>query len=603
METVQHHTDRPAEIEMPLHPPHPRRPQNIGAYADWDHLSTDRRSTEESVLGAQGMNNEQSWPSPVPPVRGRSEIGEAQDCKPHSRKEPADAIAMITTNTGSTEPVNRPVRHERDARAPLIEGDTGGRAEMSGTHPEGYEGIPAQEGKRVSNVTAAMNSPLPGTHNLMEAVIERGNMEKALRRVVRNKGCPGVDNRPFTELHSYFSTHYPQIAAELLDTSYLPCPVLLKPLEKYDGGTRLLGIPTCRDRTIQQAHLQILQPIFDPTFSPSSHGYRPGRNAQGAVLQATRYIQNDFSWVVEVDLSKFFDTVDHDTLMSRVAQRVEDKRILRMLRGFLRAGIMSRSRGEEVIRPSIKGTPQGGPLSPLLSNVMLDGLDIELENRGLLFSRYADDFAIFVKSERAGGRVLNHVTHFLDTRLKLKVNLKKSGVRRPWETKFLGYSWTKDTTPQLKVAIKSVRRFEEKIWGIPREMQRKKDKRPYLEVLAAVLRGWSNYYSLAEGVGLFTDLGNEVREKLLENLTRMEEVHQNSSRASYPAGEEQGPGEEHYMNEDCFPDSSLLLPSSTSSPTGSGILKLSDIKMLRSHLLFHFIPPPRSLGAFAPRPH
>ncbi len=284
------------------------------------------------------------------------------------------------------------------------------------------------------------------TVGLMEEVLRRENLMAAYRRVVRNQGAGGVDGRSVDDLKHQIREDWPQIREALLSGTYQPSPVRKVEIPKPGGGIRMLGIPTVMDRMIQQALLQALTPIFDPTFSEDSYGFRPGRSAQQAVVRAREHIAEGRRWVVDLDLEKFFDTVQHDVLMSRVARRVRDKRVLRVIGRYLRAGIMEGGAAP----PRKEGTPQGGPLSPLLSNILLDELDKELERRGHKFVRYADDFQVYVESKRAGERVMASLEGFLSKRLRLKVNREKSAVGRPWKRKFLGYRTTTDKKPKLK---------------------------------------------------------------------------------------------------------------------------------------------------------
>ncbi len=274
---------------------------------------------------------------------------------------------------------------------------------------------------------------------MMDAVVERENMWRALRRVEENKGAAGVDAMPVETLRPYLKEYWPRIKAELLEGRYEPSPVLRVGIPKPGGrGMRQLGIPTVVDRLIQQALHQVMQPVFDPDFSEFSYGFRPGRSAQDAVRQVREHAATGRRWVVDMDLEKFFDRVNHDILMSRVARKVKDKRVLKLIRRYLQVGVMK----EGLVSRRIEGTPQGGPLSPLLSNILLDDVDRELERRGHRFCRYADDCNIYVASKRAGERVLASIARFVETRLNLKVNQGKSAVDRPWNRKFLGYSMT-----------------------------------------------------------------------------------------------------------------------------------------------------------------
>ena len=307
-----------------------------------------------------------------------------------------------------------------------------------------------------SNTTAGEEVTGPGTTKLMEAVVERGNMVMALHRVESNKGAAGFDGMTVAELRAYLKEQWPVIRERLLSGSYEPKPVRRVEIPKPDGkGVRKLGIPTVIDRLIQQALHQVMNPIFDPSFSESSYGFRPGRSAHNAVKQAREYVREGRRWVVDMDLEKFFDRVNHDILMARVARKVKDKRVLLLIRKYLQAGVME----EGLTVASVEGTPQGGPLSPLLSNIMLDDLDKELERRGHRFCRYADDCNLYVRSRHAGERVMESLTRLLEQKLKLKVNREKSAVGRPWERKYLGYSMTVHRKALLKVAPQSVKRI------------------------------------------------------------------------------------------------------------------------------------------------
>jgi len=344
----------------------------------------------------------------------------------------------------------------------------------------------------------------------MDAVVERENLWRALRRVESNQGAAGVDGMPVESLRAYLKEHWPRIKADLLADRYVPQPVLGVEIPKPGGkGMRQLGIPTVLDRFIQQALHQVMQPLFDPNFSEFSYGFRPGRSAHDAVRQARAHAATGRRWVVDMDLEKFFDRVNHDILMSRVARKVKDKRVLKLIRRYLQAGVMD----DGVVSPRTEGTPQGGPLSPLLSNILLDELDKELEKRGHRFCRYADDCNIYVASKRAGERVLASITRFVETRLKLKVNQAKSAVDRPWNRKFLGYSMTFHKQPRLKVAPQSVKRLKDTIRAMCRHA-RGRNLRRFIEELKPVLRGWVNYFKLAEVKGVFEDLDQWIRRKL-----------------------------------------------------------------------------------------
>ena len=319
------------------------------------------------------------------------------------------------------------------------------------------------------------------------------------------------------QLRSYLREHWQRIKAELLSGSYWPQPVLKVEIPKPGGkGMRMLGIPTVVDRLLQQALHQVLSPLFEPYFSESSYGFRPHRSAHQAVLTARQYVREGRRWVVDIDLEKFFDRVNHDVLMSRLARRIKDKRVLRLIRRYLQAGMMAK--GLTTVRR--EGTPQGGPLSPLLSNILLDELDKELERRGHKFCRYADDSNVYVQSRSAGERVLKSLTRFLERRLRLKVNAEKSAVARPWERKFLGYSFTSLREARLKVAPASVQRLKEKLRGIFRRGRGRNLSRLIGEELTPLLRGWMNYFRLAEVKGIFDELDSWIRRKLRNLIWR-----------------------------------------------------------------------------------
>ena len=294
---------------------------------------------------------------------------------------------------------------------------------------------------------------------LMDAVCERGNLKLAYQRVVENKGAAGVDGIGVAEFKDHLKQHWPTIKAKLLAGSYMPQPVRRVDIPKPQGGVRTLGIPTLTDRLIQQALHQVLSPIFEADFSESSYGFRPGRNAHQAVKAAKQYVAEGRRFVVDMDLEKFFDRVNHDLLMEKLSKKIGDGRVLRLIRRYLEAGMMA----EGIVSPRTEGTPQGGPLSPLLSNILLTGLDRELERRGHAFCRYADDCNIYVRSQQAGERVMASITRFLADTLKLTVNAAKSAVARPWERKFLGYSLTWHKAPRLRIAPTSYQRLEDRI--------------------------------------------------------------------------------------------------------------------------------------------
>lgn len=395
--------------------------------------------------------------------------------------------------------------------------DTDRWAEMLSTTSEGSGRNPREYEVGVSDAAMDWDHFRSETMQLMDAVVERENMIEALHRVERNKGAAGVDKMPVNELRPYLTEHWPRIKAELVSGRYRPSAVREVMIPKPGGkGMRKLGIPTVVDRLIQQALHQALSPIFDPLFSEHSHGFRPGRSAHQAVLQARKYVSDGRRWVVDMDLEKFFDHVNHDILMSRVGRRVGDRRVLAVIRRYLQAGTMAG--GVESARQ--EGTPQGGPLSPLLSNILLDDLDKELERRGHAFCRYADDCNIYVRSRRAGERVLASITSYLKNRLKLKVNRDKSAVDRPWQRALLGYSMTWHKQPRLKVAPASVQRLKSKLRAAFRRGRGRNLGRFITEELKPLLTGWINYFGLAEVKGVFEELDGWIRRKLRNILWR-----------------------------------------------------------------------------------
>lgn len=362
----------------------------------------------------------------------------------------------------------------------------------------------AEDRTATAERTKAQVSPL------MEAVMERGNLWRAYRKVVANNGAPGVDGVTVTKFKDWLKEHWPTVRAALLEGRYIPQAVRAVEIPKPSGrGTRVLGIPTLVDRLIQQAVLQILQPIFEPGFSESSYGFRPGRNAHQAVQAAQRYVRAGKRIVVDVDLEKFFDRINHDILMSRVARGVKDERVLKLIRRYLEAGLMR----EGMVQPRSEGSPQGGPLSPLLSNILLTDLDRELERRGHSFCRYADDCNVYVSSWAAAEHAMEAITQFLEKKLKLRINRDKSACARPWHRKFLGYSFTHHKQAKLKVAPESLERLRAKL-------------REYLSAgrgwtlsftigkLTTLLRGWMSYFRLTEVKGVLQELDRWIRRKL-----------------------------------------------------------------------------------------
>ena len=393
----------------------------------------------------------------------------------------------------------------------MTSGDAERRAETLESHPEGSRRNRREEGLGASKVTAGREHSGPETEQLMAAVVERENMKLALARVEKNRGAAGVDKMTVEQLRAYLREHWQRIKEELLRDDYHPQPVLKVEIPKPGGkGMRVLGIPTVIDRLIQQALHQVISPIFEPDFSESSYGFRPNRSAPQAVVKAREYVREGRRWVVDIDLEKFFDRVNHDIMMSRLARRIKDKRVLRLIRRYLQAGMMSNG----LATARREGTPQGGPLSPLLSNILLDELDKELERRGHRFCRYADDCNIYVQSRSSGERVMKSITSFLDRRLRLKVNAEKSAVARPWERKFLGYSLTSNREPRLKVAKESVKRLKGKLREIFRRGRGRNLGKLIGDELTPLLRGWMNYFRLAEVKGIFEELDSWVRRKL-----------------------------------------------------------------------------------------
>jgi RNA-directed DNA polymerase len=353
------------------------------------------------------------------------------------------------------------------------------------------------------------------TNRLMEEVCERENLKEALRRVKANKGSAGVDGITVAGITDYLKQHWPAIREQLLNGTYEPKPVRRVEIPKPDGGVRKLGIPTVLDRFTQQAVMQVLQRQWDPTFSASSYGFRPGRSAQQAVAQAQQYIVEGYCWCVDFDLEKFFDRVNHDKLMGQIAKRVEDKRLLKLIRAFLNAGVMENG----LVGPSVEGTPQGGPLSPLLSNVVLDELDRELERRGHRFVRYADDCNVYVRSERAGQRVMESVTQFITQKLKLKVNETKSAVARPQERKFLGFSFTAGPEVKRVIAPKALDRFKRRVREITRRAKGV-SMTTTIEELAPYMQGWRGYFGFCETPEVLLSLTRWVRLRLRAAMWR-----------------------------------------------------------------------------------
>src|ERR1700752_775854 len=373
---------------------------------------------------------------------------------------------------------------------------------------EGKRNLPGS-GAGAEAGSAAAGRTKPEALRLMEAAVERSNMLCAYERVVKNEGARGVDGLTVAELKPWLQAHWAKIRQAMLVGEYMPAAVRKVDIPKPQGGVRTLGIPTVLDRLVQQALHQVLQPLFEAEFSESSYGFRPGRNAHQAVEAARSYVAEGKRWVVDLDLEKFFDRVNHDVLMARVARRVKDERVLKLIRRYLKAGLMEGG----VTSARTEGTPQGGPLSPLLSNILLTDLDRELERRGHRFCRYADECNIYVKSQTAGQRAMAAITDYLERKLKLQVNRDKSAVARPWQRKFLGYSVTWHKQVRLKIADSSLKRLKDRV----REIVGGNASRNLPATIAAlnpVLRGWTSYFRLTEVKGVLEELDGWIRRKL-----------------------------------------------------------------------------------------
>ena len=366
-----------------------------------------------------------------------------------------------------------------------------------------------REAEPVCQVPTASQKAEPIKSVTMEEVARKENLRRALKRVCSNKGSPGIDGMTVIALKDYLREQWPEIRQQLLDGQYKPQPVKQVMIPKPTGGVRMLGIPTVLDRFIQQALLQVLTPIYEPTFSPNSYGFRPGRSAHQAVRQAKEHIAQGYEWVVDIDLEKCFDRINHDILMGRIARRISDKRILKLIRRYLQAGIMVNG----VVIERYEGTPQGGPLSPLLSNILLDELDKELEQRGHKFCRYADDCNVYVRSERSGNRVMDSMERFLHKRLKLKINRQKSAVAKPQDRQFLGFGFTSGRWLKVKPATKALKNVKHRIRKITGR-SRGISLLQVIKELNAYLRGWLGYYKLAETPTVFRDLDSWIRRRL-----------------------------------------------------------------------------------------
>lgn len=381
----------------------------------------------------------------------------------------------------------------------------------------------------------------------MESVCQRENMWQALKRVKANGGSPGIDGMTVDALKDYLKQHWLAIREQLLDGTYQPQPVRRVEIPKPDGGVRKLGIPTVLDRLIQQAVMQVLQRSWDRTFSESSYGFRPGRSAHQAVARAQQHIAAGFRWVVDLDLEKFFDRVNHDKLMGQVAKRIGDKRLLRLIRAWLTAGVMEGG----LVSPTEEGTPQGGPLSPLLSNLVLDQLDRALERRGHRFVRYADDCNIYVRTRRAGQRLMGGLTNLLEAKLKLKVNREKSAVARPWQRKFLGFSFTNGITPKRRIAPKAIVRFQTRIRVLTRRTRGISLNKMICE-LGRFLQGWQGYFGFCQTQSVLDRLNEWVRRRLRSaackqwrsgrtRYARLRQLGLSSDLAARTAGHQWGP--------------------------------------------------------------
>src|ERR1700691_4670999 len=374
-----------------------------------------------------------------------------------------------------------------------------GRSEAPKIPPEGTE-----------SRTAKCETERPARHEqLMEEVCERNNCWQAYKRVKANKGSPGIDGMKVGELLGYLKQHWPSIREQLLRGTYQPQPVRRVEIPKPDGGVRKLGIPTVLDRLIQQAVMQVLQRSWDHTFSESSYGFRPGRSAHQAVARAQQHVAAGYRWVVDLDLEKFFDRVNHDKLMSQVAKRVKDRRLLRLIRSWLTAGVLETG----LVELTEEGTPQGGPISPLLSNLVLDQLDRELERRGHRFVRYADDCNIYVRSQRAGQRLMRGLTRLLEGKLKLKVNREKSAVARPWERKFLGFSFTNGKLPKRRIAPKAISRFQARVRILTRRTRGISLEKMVRDV-TRYLQGWQGYFGFCQTPTVLDRFNKWIRRRL-----------------------------------------------------------------------------------------
>lgn len=351
---------------------------------------------------------------------------------------------------------------------------------------------------------------VPSSEHLLEQMLEWANIKKAARQVIRNKGIAGIDGMEVSELPQWLETNFASLKMSIETDTYRPKPVLVCEIEKAGGGVRQLGIPTVIDRMLQQALHQILNPHFDPFFSENSYGFRKGRNAHQAVIAARDFQREGKRYVVDIDLSKFFDRVNHDLLIAMIKEKIKDRRIWRLIDLYLKSGVMVGG----INSPRYEGTPQGSPLSPLLSNIMLDKLDKELENRGHSFCRYADDFSIYVRSQKSGERVYESITSFIEKKLKLKVNKDKSKVDKGYRRNFLGYGFTSEKRTRLRVPKESLTRLRKRVKGECKRGRGKNLKRFIAEILNPMLRGWANYYKKSETITFAKELDIWIRRRL-----------------------------------------------------------------------------------------
>lgn len=385
---------------------------------------------------------------------------------------------------------------------------TGKQLQLWTLSGEGRDESPDGLGEGTVPLEANSQTESPtSSDRLMESICDPDNLNQAIAKVIANGGSPGIDGMRVAKLDQYFQVHHERITDELLKGTWRPQPVKQVEIAKPTGGVRKLGIPTVVDRVIQQAILQVLSPGWDATFSEYSFGFRPGRSAHQAVAQVQEYLEEGFGWVVDLDLEKFFDRIHHDVLMSRVARRVKDKRLLKLIRAFLNSGVMVGG----VVSLRSAGTPQGGPLSPLLSNLLLDELDQELESRGLRFARYADDCNIYVKSKRAGERVLKSVSAWLEKKLRLQVNQEKSAVDRPWNREFLGFTFT--TQRKRSIGSSARGKFKRRIRELTKRNRGSSLKRIVSE-LRSYLRGWRGYFRFAQTPSVLRDLDSWIHRRL-----------------------------------------------------------------------------------------